>query len=70
MAPSRHRVDWRISLPAVAGGRRFYGVLLAGTDRRGPQRHKQDRMMRRQQRRHRPGRTSVQALAVGSRWRS
>ena len=64
MAPSRHRLDWRISLPAPLGGKRFYGVLLAGTDRRGPRRHAQDRMMRRQYRR-RSGRSSVQALAVG-----
>jgi protease YdgD len=64
MAPSRHRVDWRFSLPAPLGGKRFYGVLLAGTDRRGPRRHAQDRMMRRQYRR-RSGRSSVQALAVG-----
>jgi protease YdgD len=63
MAPSRHRVDWRFSLPAPLGGNRFYGVLLAGTDRRGPRRRAQDRMMRRQYRR-RPGR-AVQALAVG-----
>jgi protease YdgD len=64
MAPSRHRVDWRFSLPAPLGGKRFYGVLLAGTDRRGPRRHAQDRIMRRQYRR-RSGRSSVQALAVG-----
>jgi protease YdgD len=65
MAPSRHRVDWRFSLPAAVGGKRFYGVLLAGADRRGTRRHAQDRMMRRQQRRGRPGLASVQALAVG-----
>lgn len=64
MAPSRHRLDWRISLPAPLGGKRFYGVLLAGTDRRGPRRHAQDRMLRRQYRR-RSGRLNVQALAVG-----
>ena len=64
MAPSRHRLDWRFSLPAPLGGKRFYGVLLAGTDRRGPRRHAQDRMMRRQYRR-RSGRLNVQALAVG-----
>jgi protease YdgD len=63
MAPSRHGVDWRFSLPAALGGKRFYGVLLAGTDRRGPRRHAQDRMMRRQYRRS--GRSGVQALAVG-----
>ena len=64
MAPSRHGVDWRFSLPATLGGKRFYGVLLAGTDRRGPRRHAQDRMMRRQRHR-RSGRSGVQALAVG-----
>ncbi len=64
VAPSRHRVDWRFSLPASLGGKRFYGVLLAGADRRGARRHAQDRMMRRQYRR-RPGRSNVQALAVG-----
>lgn len=63
MAPSRHGVDWRFSLPAALGGKRFYGVLLAGADRRGPRRHAQDRMMRRQYRR--PGRSGVQVLAVG-----
>jgi protease YdgD len=63
MAPSRHRLDWRFTLPAPLGGKRFYGVLLAGTDRRGPRRHAQDRMMRRQYRRS--GRLNVQALAVG-----
>jgi len=64
MAPSRHEVDWRFSLPAALGGKRFYGVLLAGADRRGPRRQAQDRMMRRQYRR-RPGHSGVQALAVG-----
>jgi protease YdgD len=64
VAPSRHRVDWRFSLPAPLGGKRFYGVLLAGADRRGPRRQAQDRMMRRQSRR-RSGRSSIQALAVG-----
>lgn len=64
VAPSRHRVDWRFSLPATLGGKRFYGVLLAGADRRGPRRHAQERMMRRQNSR-RSGRSNVQALAVG-----
>ena len=64
VAPGRHGLDWRFSLPASLGGKRFYGVVLAGADRRGPRRHAQDRMIRRQQRR-RTGRTSVQALAVG-----
>ncbi len=65
IAPSRHGVDWRFSLPAPLGGKRFYGVLLAGSDRRGPRRQAQDRMMRRQYRRRRSGRAGVQALAVG-----
>jgi len=64
VAPNRHRVDWRFSLPAPLGGKRFYGVLLAGADRRGPRRHAQDRMMRRQSRR-RSGGSNVQAVAVG-----
>ncbi len=65
MAPSsRHGVDWRFSLPSPLGGKRFYGVLLAGADRRGPRRHAQDRMMRRQYHR-RSGRSGIQALAVG-----
>jgi protease YdgD len=64
MAPGRHKVDWRFSVPTSLGGKRFYGVLLAGADRRGPHRHAQDRMIRRQQRR-RSGRTGIQALAVG-----
>jgi protease YdgD len=64
VAPSRHQVDWRFSLPASLGGKRFYGVLLAGAERRGPRRQAQDRMMRRQYRR-RSGRSGVQALAVG-----
>lgn len=63
-APRRHSVDWRVNLPAPLGGKRFYGVLLAGADRRGPQRRAQDRMTRGQQRR-RSGRTGIQALAVG-----
>ncbi|HEV8391317.1 MAG TPA: trypsin-like serine protease, partial [Dongiaceae bacterium] len=65
MAPGRHGLDWRFSVPAALGGKRFYGVLLAGTDRRSPHRHAQDRMIRRQQRRGRSARTSIQALAVG-----
>jgi protease YdgD len=65
VAPGRHGLDWRFSLPASLGGKRFYGVVLAGADRRGPRRHTQDRMIRRQQRRGRSGRTSFQALAVG-----
>jgi protease YdgD len=66
VAPGRHSVDWRFSLPASLGGKRFYGVLLAGTDRRGPQRRAQERMIRSSQyRRHRAGRSNLQALAVG-----
>jgi protease YdgD len=65
MAPGRHGLDWRFSMPASLGGKRFYGVLLAGADRRGPQRHAQDRMIRRQQRRRHSGRPRIQALAVG-----
>ena len=65
MAPGRHGLDWRFSVPSSLGGKRFYGVLLAGTDRRSPHRHAQDRMIRRQQRRGRSARTSIQALAVG-----
>lgn len=65
VAPRRHGVDLRFSLPALLGGKRFYGVLLAGADRRAPRRHAQDRMIRRQQRRRRSARSNVQALAVG-----
>jgi len=65
MAPSRHGLDWRVSVPTSFGGKRFYGVLLAGADRRGSKRHAQDRIMRRQQRRRRSGRASFQAVAVG-----
>lgn len=64
VAPSRHQVDWRFSLPAALGGKRFYGVLLAGADRRGPRRQAHDRMLRRQYPR-RSDRSGVQALAVG-----
>lgn len=65
IAPCRHSVDWRFSLPAFLGGKRIYGVLLAGADRRGPRRHAQDRMIRRQRRRRRSSLAGVQALAVG-----
>jgi protease YdgD len=64
IAPRRHSVDWRFSLPAFPGKKRFYGVLLAGADRRGPRRHAQDRMMRRQRRR-RSNLAGVQVLTVG-----
>lgn len=65
IAPRRHSVDWRFSLPASLGGKRIYGVLLAGADRRGPRRRAQDRMMRRQRRWRRSNLAGVQALAVG-----
>ncbi|HEY1385369.1 MAG TPA: trypsin-like serine protease [Dongiaceae bacterium] len=62
IAPRPHGLDWRFSLPA-SRGRRFYGVLLAGADRRSPHRLAQDRMMRRQRRRH-VRQTSAQVLAA------
>jgi protease YdgD len=65
VAPSRHRVDWRFSLPAPLGGKHFYGVVLAGSDRRGPRRRAADKVVRRQRRRSRSARAGVQALAVG-----
>ena len=65
VAPGRHRIDWRFSLPAWFGGRGLYGVLLAGPDRRGPQRRAQDRLVRRQRRRGSTTRAYLQALAVG-----
>ncbi|MGH6894689.1 MAG: hypothetical protein ACREEP_20775, partial [Dongiaceae bacterium] len=65
VAPGRHRMDWRFRLPALFGGRGLYGVLLAGGDRRGPQRQAQDRLFRRQERRNRSARANRQALAVG-----
>jgi protease YdgD len=65
VSPGPHKVDWRFSLPAALGGKRFYGVLLAGADRRSPGRHAQDRMIRRQHRRRSSTRANVQALAVG-----
>ena len=65
MAPGRHGLDWRFTVPAALGGKRFYGVLLAGADRRGPKRHAQDRILRRQMRRRRSGRSGFQAVAVG-----
>src|SRR5262245_21998613 len=63
IAPGQHGVDWRFSVPTSFRGRRFYGVLLAGSDRRASHRHMQDRVIRRQLRR-RAGRTGFQALAV------
>jgi protease YdgD len=64
VAPKQHGLDWRFSVPA-SRGRRFYGVLLAGSDRRSPRRHAQDRMLRRQQRRRHARQTSAQVLAAG-----
>lgn len=65
MAPGRHRVDWRFRLPGWFGGRGLYGVLLAGADRRSPQRRAQDQLVRRQQRRGSGLRAHLQSLAVG-----
>lgn len=67
VAPGPHRFDWRFSLPVFGplfGGRRVYGVFLAGAERRGPSRRRQDRMMRR---RLRAGgqKANAQMLAVG-----
>lgn len=53
VAPGQHRVDLRFSLPLLGpllGGKRVYGVLLAGAERRAPARRRQDRMIRRQNR--------------------
>ena len=63
IAPRDHALDWRVSLPAWVGGRRFYGVVLAGADRRGPPRRAQDRMIRR--RRRRSALSGLQVIAVG-----
>lgn len=67
VAPGAHRLDWRFSLPWLGplfGGRRVYGVFLAGADRRGPSRRQQDQVMRRRQR---PGghKANAQMVAVG-----
>jgi protease YdgD len=64
VAPRRHGLDWRFSVPTSFRGKRFYGVVLAGADRRGPYRHAQDRIIRRQQRRSRSARPAFQAVAV------
>ena len=67
VAPSQHRVDWRVSLPLFGplfGGKRVYGVLLAGAERRGPARRQQDRMMRRRPRAS-SAQLNAQVLAVG-----
>jgi hypothetical protein len=67
VAPGAHRVDWRVSLPLLGplfGGKRVYGVLLAGSDRRGPARRQQDRMIRRRMRAG-DAPLNAQVLAVG-----
>ncbi len=67
VAPGQHRVDWRVSLPLLGplfGGKRVYGVLLAGAERRGPARRQQDRMMRRRPRAS-ATQLNAQVLAVG-----
>jgi hypothetical protein len=67
VAPGPHRLDWRFSLPIFGplfGGRRVYGVLLAGAERRGLSRRQQDRMMRRRLRASGP-KANAQVLAVG-----
>ncbi len=67
VAPGQHRVDWRVSLPLFGplfGGKRVYGVLLAGAERRGPARRQQDRMMRRRPRAS-AAQLNAQVLAVG-----
>lgn len=66
VAPGPHRLDWRFSLPVFGrlfGGRRIYGVVLAGADRRGASRRKQERMMRRRLRAGGP-KANAQVLAV------
>lgn len=50
VAPGPHRLDWRFSVPlfgSLFGGRRFYGVFLAGAERRSRSRRQQDRIIRR-----------------------
>lgn len=67
VAPGRHQLDWRVSLPLLSplfGGKRVYGVLLAGSDRRGPARRQQDRMIRRRPRAS-GARLGAQVLAAG-----
>ena len=67
VAPGPHRLDWRFSLPLfgpLLGGRRIYGVFLAGAERRGPSRRQQDRVMRRRLRAT-GHKASAQMLAVG-----
>lgn len=67
VAPGPHRLDWRFSLPLFGplfGGRRFYGVFLAGAERRGLSRRQQDRVMRRRLR-STGQKANVQMLTVG-----
>jgi hypothetical protein len=67
VAPGQHPVDLRFNLPFLGplfGGKGVYGVLLAGTERRGPARRQQDRMMRRRPRSS-ARQANAQVLAVG-----
>jgi hypothetical protein len=67
VAPGPHRLDWRFSLALLGplfGGRRIYGVLLAGSDRRGLSRRQQERVMRRRLR-STGQKANAQMLAVG-----
>lgn len=67
VAPGPHRLDWRFSLPILGpffGGRRVYGVLLAGAERRGLSRRQQDRVMRRHLRAT-GQKANAQMLAIG-----
>ena len=67
VAPGPHRLDWRFSLPLLGplfGGRRIYGVFLAGADRRGLSRRQQDRVMRRRLR-STGQKANAQMLAIG-----
>lgn len=67
VAPGPHRLAWRFSLPLfgpLLGGRRIYGVFLAGADRRGLSRRQQERVMRRRLR-STGQKANAQMLAVG-----
>jgi hypothetical protein len=67
VAPGPHRLDWRFSIPLLGpllGGRRVYGVFLAGAERRGLSRLQQDRVMRRRLRAT-GQKANAQMLAVG-----
>jgi hypothetical protein len=67
VAPGPHPLDWRVSLPLLGplfGGKRVYGVFLAGADRRSPARRQQDRMMRRRPRAT-GAQLNAQVLAAG-----